>query len=278
MHPILIDFGYVDLPFFGSTHLFVPTYGVLFASAVVIAWAWFLRRARTLGLSEERLFNLTFFSLLAGILGAKLLLVLIDWQQYLAHPAEILGTIRSAGVLLGGVAAGALTFAIYAHRHDMPLWRLADAIAAPLALAQGIGRLGCYAGGCCWGIPVDPRHWLAVVFESEAAHELTGVPLHDPRLAIQLVEAGFDLALAVVLTVLWRRRIEPEGSSFWIYALVYGVGRAFLEVGRGDPHRGLWFGGSVSTSQLLSLGLALVAIVMLLRGLVLRRNVRASSA
>jgi len=278
VHPILIDFGFVDLPFLGSTHLFVPTYGVLFASAVVLAWAWFVRRARGLGLAEERLFNLTFFSLLAGIFGAKLLLIVVDWEQYLAHPAEILGTIRSAGVLIGGVAAGALTFALYSRRHGLPLWALADAIAAPLALAQAIGRLGCFAGGCCWGIPLDPRHWLAVVFESQQAHELTGVPLHDPRLAIQLIEAGFDLALVALLTLLWRRRVGPPGSVFWVYALVYSVGRTLLEEGRGDLHRGLYFGGAVSTSQLLSLGVAAFAIAMLVRGLRLRRNARLSSA
>ena len=278
MHPILKDFGFVDLPFWGPTHLFVPTYGVLFAGAVVLAWAWFLRRARRLGIAEERLFNLTFFSLLTGIFGAKLLLIAVDWEQYLAHPAEILGTIRSAGVLLGGVAAGALTFAIYARRHGLPLWPLADAIAAPLALAQAVGRFGCFSGGCCWGIPVDPGHWLAVVFESEEARELTGVPLHDPRLAIQLVEAGFDLALAAALTLLGRRRVQPAGTVFWIYALVYGIGRAFLEQGRGDPQRGLYFGGAVSTSQLLSLVVAILAVAMLVRGLVLRRNARLSSA
>ena len=278
MHPILIDFGTVDLPFFGSTRLFIPTYGVLFAGAVILAWAWFVRRARRLGLPEERLFNLTFFSLLAGILGAKLLLVAVDWREYVAHPAQIFGTIRSAGVLLGGIAAGALTFALYARRHGLPLWALADAIAAPLALAQGIGRLGCFSGGCCWGIPIDPRHWLAVVFESDAAHDLTGVPLHDPRLAIQLVEAGFDLLLAVALTLLWRRRPTPEGTVFWIYALAYSVGRALLEEGRGDLHRGVWLGGAASTSQLLSLAVAALALAMLVRGRGARRGVRPSSA
>jgi phosphatidylglycerol:prolipoprotein diacylglycerol transferase len=278
VHPILIDFGYVDLPFFGSTRLFLPTYGVLFAGAVIVAWAWFTRRARRLGLPEERLFNLAFFTLLAGILGAKLLLVALDWREYVEHPAQIFGTIRSAGVLLGGIVAGALTFALYARRHGLPLLVLADAIAAPLALAQAIGRLGCFSGGCCWGIPVDPRHWFAVVFESEAAHELTGVPLDDPRLAIQLVEAAFDLGLVVVLTLLWRRRPEPAGTVFWVYALLYGAGRALLEEGRGDLHRGLWLGGTVSTSQVLSLVVALVALAMLVRGWVARPSHGPSSA
>lgn len=278
MHPILIDFGVVDLPLLGPTRLFLPTYGVLFAGAVVLAWAWFLRRARRLDLPEERLFNLTFFSLLAGILGAKVLLVLIDWDVYWARPAEILGTIRSAGVLLGGIAAGSATFALYAWRHALPLWSLADAIAAPLALAQAFGRLGCFAGGCCWGIPVDAGQPLAVVFRDEQAHALTGVPLGEPLLAIQLLEAGFDLALVGMLTVLWHRRVQPAGSVFWIYALVYAIGRALLEEGRGDAHRGLFFGGALSTSQILSLAVAVLAIAMLVRGLRSRRLARLSSA
>lgn len=274
MHPILIDFGFVDLPFFGSTRLFLPTYGLLFAGSVVLAWTWFLRRARGLGLPEDRLFNLTFFSLLAGILGAKLLLVVVDWEVYFNDPAEILGTLRSAGVLLGGVAAGSAVFALYATRHRLPLWPLADAIAAPLALAQAIGRFGCFAGGCCWGIPVDASYWLAVVFRDPETNGLTGVPLHDPRLAIQLIEAAFDLALCALLTVLWRRRVQPAGTVFWLYALLYAIGRTLLEVGRGDAHRGLFFAGAVSTSQLLSLAVAATAVAMLVRGRLIRRHER----
>jgi prolipoprotein diacylglyceryltransferase len=74
--PTLIDLGRHDLPLFGETHLFLPTYGVLFALGVVLAWAWFMRRTRESGVSEEQRFNLAFYSVLAGIIGAKLLLIL----------------------------------------------------------------------------------------------------------------------------------------------------------------------------------------------------------
>lgn len=271
MHPILIDFGTHDLPLLGSTHLFLPTYGVLFALGALAAWWWFLRRARALGAPQEPVFNLAFYTLLAGIFGAKLTLIAVDLPYYLAHPAQIVATIRSAGVLMGGVLAGALMFIVYARRQKLPLYELGDAIAAPLALAQAVGRLGCYAAGCCWGIGSDA--WCAVRF-TEAAHEQTGVPAGVPLLPVQLFEFGFDLALALALTWLWRRRPTPAGSVFWVYLIAYGAGRGLLELWRGDAVRGLWLGGAVSTSQLFSLAAIAIGAFQLIAGR--RRSARAA--
>jgi phosphatidylglycerol:prolipoprotein diacylglycerol transferase len=275
--PILIDFGTRDLPFFGETHLFLPSYGFLFALGVVLAWVWFIRRARTLEVPDDRLFNLTFYSLLAGILGAKLLLIIIDWRSYLAHPIEILGTLRSAGVLVGGVVAGSITFVLYGRRQELPLWRLTDAISAPLILAQAVGRLGCFSAGCCWGAPVDPSHPLAVTFTDPKAYEQTGVPLDIARLPTQLIEMGFDLLLAGLLTILWRRNLRPAGSVFWVYVLLYSLGRGVIEFWRDDRHRGLYFGDTVSTSQLFAVAGIVLAVTMLVRGLRMRRQSDASS-
>ncbi|HEX4823274.1 MAG TPA: prolipoprotein diacylglyceryl transferase [Candidatus Polarisedimenticolaceae bacterium] len=261
MHPILVDFGTHDLPFFGVTHLFIPTYGVLFACGALAAWAWFVKRAKALGLPQEPIFNLAFYALIAGLLGAKLTLIVIDLPYYLAHPGQILGTIRSAGVLMGGVLAGALTFIVYALRTRLPLFTLGDAIAAPLAMAQGIGRLGCYAAGCCWGVASDS--WCAVRFTNPAAHDQTGVPQDVPLLPVQLFECLFDVALAVLLTVLWRKRPQPAGTVFWAYLGLYGAARAILEHFRGDEVRGLWLGGAISTSQIFSIVAVVVAAAFL---------------
>jgi phosphatidylglycerol:prolipoprotein diacylglycerol transferase len=250
MHPILVDFGTLNLPLFGSTHLFIPSYGVIFAAGALLAWWWFVARARTLGLPPEPVFNLAFYTLLAGLLGAKLTLIVVDFPYYAAHPAEILGTVRSAGVLMGGLLAGALTFLLYARRQGLPIRELGDAIAAPLALAQGIGRIGCFAAGCCYGVGSDL--WCAVRFTNPAAHDQTGVPLGVPLLPIQLIECAFDLALAAVLTWAWRRRPAPAGTVAWLFFVLYGAGRGILEIWRGDSVRGLWLGGAVSTSQIFS--------------------------
>jgi len=132
MHPILLDFGWHEIPLLGRTHLFLPSYGVLFAAGVLIAWWWFLRRARALGINEEKVFNLGFYGLLGGIVGAKATLIAVEWRTYAEHPWEILGSVRSAGVLMGGVLAGSAAFALYARRNQLPLFRLADAAAGDL--------------------------------------------------------------------------------------------------------------------------------------------------
>jgi len=263
MHPILLDFGSFNLPWLGTTHLFLPSYGVIFAAGALIAWWWFVARARSLDLPPEPVFNLAFYTLLAGLFGAKLTLIVVDSPYYLAHPAEILGTIRSAGVLMGGLVAGAGVFVWYARKQRLPVYELMDAMVAPVALAQGIGRLGCFAAGCCYGIGTDS--WCAVRFTSEAAHDQTGVPLSMPLLPVQLIEAAFDVALAFALTLAWRKRLKPAGTVTWIYFIAYGVGRATIEIWRGDAVRGLWLGGTVSTSQLLSLVAILAGILLLIR-------------
>ena len=272
MFPILIDFGTHDVPLLGEQHLFLPTYGFLFALGVVLAWIWFMRRAKGLGLPEDRLFNLTFYSVLAGIIGAKLLLIVVDWRTYLANPAEILGTLRSAGVLMGGVLAGALTFVFYCRRYDLPLWDLADTISAPLVLAQAMGRLGCFSAGCCWGVPLDASNPIAITFTDAQARAQTGVPLDVALFPSQLAEMFYDLGLVVMLTFMWRRSPKPAGVVFWTYVLLYSLGRATIEFWRGDTHRGVYFGDLVSTSQMIAVATALLAAVVLLRAARQRRQ------
>jgi phosphatidylglycerol:prolipoprotein diacylglycerol transferase len=269
--PVLIDLGTYDLPLFGETHLFLPTYGTLFALAVVIAWWWFMRRSRTLGSPEETLFNLTFFTLLAGIIGAKLLLILVDWRTYLGQPRLILGTLRAAGVLMGGVLAGAFVFVAYARHHGLPLRRLGDAIAAPLVLAQAIGRLGCLSAGCCWGVAAHEHSRFAITFTDPRGNlrpDRLGVPL----VPVQLIEMFYDLVLVVLLTWLWRRRVRPAGTVFWCYVLLYSVGRGVIEFWRGDDFRGLYFGEAISTSQIIAIGGVVLSVMMLLRGLLHHRQ------
>ncbi len=272
MFPTLIDLGTHDLPFVGETHLFLPTYGALFATAAVVAWWWFLRRARTLDIPDDDVFNLSFYALLAGIFGAKLMLVAIDWRGYLAHPGELLGTLRSAGVLMGGVIAGALVFVVYGRRRGLPLARLADALVAPLALAQSIGRLGCHSAGCCWGVRAHEHARFAVTFTNPMAREQTGVPLGIAFVPTQLYQMIHDLLLALLLTWMWRRGLKPAGTVLWTYVLLYSIGRATLEIWRGDLQRGLYFGGAVSTSQLLAAAGMLLAATMLARGRLQQRS------
>ncbi len=264
MYPYLLDLGTRDLPLLGPTRLALPTYGALFAAGVLLAWWWFARRVGTLDLPHEKVWGTAFYSLLAGILGAKLALVLVEWRYYLERPLEIVGTVRSAGVLIGGVAIGSFTGWLYCRKEGISFWVIADAAAAPIALAQSVGRLGCLAAGCCYGVRAAAGGFGLTFHDPDSMvpAEFLGVPLFP----IQLVQMANDLALAALLTWLWRLKPRPEGTVFWWYVLLYGATRAFLELWRGDEIRGLWFGGRISTSQIFGLLAVAVAAVALARG------------
>src|SRR4029077_19463105 len=88
-----------------------------------------------------------------GFVGAKLLLYAIDAPYYLKHPVEMVRSLRSAGVFYGGLGLAVLAAMIYIRKHHMPLGKVCDLAAPALALGQGIGRLGCFAAGCCFGGP-----------------------------------------------------------------------------------------------------------------------------
>ena len=151
---------------------FLPTYGVLVALGFLAGLAVTLRLARRAGIDTEKISNLAVYCALAGLAGAKLMMFAFDFNYYSTHPERIfsLETLLSAGVYYGGFLA-ALGFAwFYVKREKLPWLPVADAFAPGVALGHTIGRLGCFAAGCCWGTECD-RPW-AVTFTSSDAHAL----------------------------------------------------------------------------------------------------------
>jgi phosphatidylglycerol---prolipoprotein diacylglyceryl transferase len=250
--PVLIELGPLAL----------PTYGVLLAAAFLLALALGVRLARQEGIDAERLTSLWVWFLLAGLIGAKLTLYMVDWRHYVENPAALLSTWRSAGVYYGGFLGAALAGYIFIRRHGLPLGRTVDVAAPSLALGQSVGRWGCLAAGCCYGTPTDVP-W-AITFTDPRAHQFTGVPLNVPLHPSQVyLSLNALLLCALLLGLLWlRRRLGgPQGVVFWAYVLLYGASRFAIEFYRGDPRGQL---GSLSTSQVIGLVAVATAAVALL--------------
>ena len=140
--------------------------------------------------------NLGVYCALAGMLGAKILMIVMD-PEYRAHPSEIfsLAVLQSAGIFFGGFIL-ALVFAyFYMRAQGLPVLATSDIFAPGLALGHGIGRLGCFAAGCCWGKPTH-LPW-AVTFTNTNA--TTGVPLGIPLHPTQLYEAFAEGIICLIL-------------------------------------------------------------------------------
>lgn len=218
MFPKLIQFG----------DFFLPAYGFFVAAGFLAGMGLVLRLARRAGLDRDRIANLAIYCALAGLAGAKILMFIMDFPYYSENPGRIfsLDTLLSAGVYYGGFL-GAFGFAwIYIRRHRMPWWKTADVFAPGVALGHAIGRLGCFAAGCCWGSECH-RPW-AVTFTNPEARELTGVPLGVPLHPAQLYEAA---ATALVAAFLYYRFCRPhaDGQILGWYFTLYSGARFLLE-------------------------------------------------
>ena len=250
MFPRLIQFGSYSL----------PTYGVLVALAFLTALRMASKFAKQRGIESEKVVNLGVYCALVGMLGAKVMMIALD-PDMRAHPAEIfsLATLQSAGIFYGGFIL-ALVFAfVYMRAQHLPALATSDIFAPGLAIGHGIGRLGCFAAGCCWGKPTH-LPW-AVTFTNTNA--TTGVPLGIPLHPTQLYEAFAEGIICLIL-VARLRRPHSDGQIIGLYGLLYGLVRFGVEFLR--DHDALNpFGGPFTLEQWISLIVAAIGAWLVVR-------------
>lgn len=238
MHPELVRIGSFSL----------PTYGVLLAAGFFAALWLLRRRAPLFGVSADAATDLGVAMLLWGLVGSKLLLVIVEWPHYVSSWAGAKELVRSAGVFYGGFIGAVLAAAWVLKRRRIPFFAFTDAAAPTVALGQALGRLGCLSAGCCWGAPTHVP-W-AVTFTNPLAEQRVGTPLGIPLHPTQLYEAIGTLLLCLVLV--WLEKRSFSGETFSRYLVGYGALRFVIEIFRGDP-RGAIFHGALSTSQFIAL-------------------------
>jgi phosphatidylglycerol:prolipoprotein diacylglycerol transferase len=236
----------------------VYSYGVLLAASYLLGLWLAMRRAKRWGLDPNRILDLGIYIIIAALIGAKLLLLIVDFDQFSRSLTDLLSLARSGGVFYGGLILAVLVAFWYIGRHRMALWTTCDVFAPGIALGHVTGRLGCLAAGCCYGRPTDVP-W-AIMFTNPLAAANVGTPLGIHLHPTQLYEAGAELLILIFLLATEKRGRYFAGRTFWAYMFLYAVSRYIVEIYRGDP-RGEVLG--VSTSQFISLVLAPLSLVML---------------
>lgn len=250
MFPRLIQIG----------SFYLPTYGVILAIAYLVG-IWMLRRkARAEGLPEQKIFDFSLYVLAAAILGAKALLIIVEWRHYASNPRNLVEVLRSGGVFYGGLIAATTVGIWYMKRHRLPAWKVADMGAPSIALGEAIGRWGCFAAGCCYGKPTDGP--LGVRFTDPFAHDAVGTPLGVALHPTQIYLSINAFLIFLILQWAYRRRTF-DGEVFWLYVLLYAITRGVIENFRGDSIRGFLIPGVLSTSQFIGLVAAASAVGML---------------
>jgi phosphatidylglycerol:prolipoprotein diacylglycerol transferase len=245
VHPVLFRIG----PF--TLH----TYGVFIAAAFFLAIGMSLREARKQGMDQNRILDLAFYLTLSGVLGARTLFIIVEYEYFLEDPIRIFKIWEGGLVFYGGLIVAFIVSAFYVRKHKLPVLKIADFVAPALSAAQALGRMGCLTAGCCYGKETS-RPWGIVFTDPESLVPLE--KLHVTLHPTQIYSSLSNLTLFVLLYMLYRNR-KFDGQVCFMYGMLYPLVRSFLEFFRGDARGGI-LGGMVSTSQLISLGVFAVAL------------------
>lgn len=251
MFPDLISIGSVSL----------HTYGLFVAAGFLAGLRVAVRLGKSAGVTPQQTLDMGFLMIVAAVVGSRLFYVLINIPHYVERPVDVFKIWQGGLVFSGGIVAAMGTVLWYTRRHGLPFWKIADMWAPGMALGQGIGRIGCFMAGCCYGKPTDAP-W-GVVF----THPHSLAPLHVPLHPTQLYSFGLNLLLFFVLLILHRKKAYDGQVFLWLLVL-HSTGRLWVERFRGDD-RGVVFGSGMSVTQFLALVILIGAIVALY---VLRRR------
>jgi phosphatidylglycerol:prolipoprotein diacylglycerol transferase len=199
----------------------------------------------------------------------------VNFGDYAARPLSALWLFDGGLVYLGAVGGYVVFVASYSAWHRLGA-AFFDVLAVGLPIGHGIGRIGCFLAGCCWGRPTGFEDLGvrfgpgSIAFETLAreGHLLAGAVTTEALHPTQLYEAAFELALGGFLLVrsrseAWRAR---PGALACVYVFAYSSARFLLEMLRDDPDRSYLLrvpDGApllLSTSQVLSIGLSLLGL------------------
>jgi phosphatidylglycerol:prolipoprotein diacylglycerol transferase len=237
----------------------IYSFGVMLATAFLVA-GWVVQRelARK-GLDPEAASSFVLWAAVGGLVGSRLLSFLDDWRGFVADPV---GAIFSgAGFVFYG---GLLTVSIVIWRRGMPWLKVVDCIAPGLAIGQAIGRIGCQlAGDGDWGTP-STLPWAMsypnAIIGWEEWTRANGLP---PDVRVHPAPIYETLAYGAVFLALWRlrRARHADGVVLWLYLVLSGAARFLVEIVRVNPR--LAYG--LTEAQLISLALIAFGGVMIWR-------------
>lgn len=211
MHPVLFKFG----------QMYIYSYGAMLAAAFLVSSFLARRAAKEANIPPDIITDLALWMLFSGIIGARLLYVLLNIQQYAQNPLEIFMLQRGGLAFYGGAAAALITAALYIKYKRHSIYKIGDLIIPYVALGQAIGRIGCFLNGCCFGRPADSFFGVVFPHTTQAIHPT------------QIYSSLALIFLYGFLRLLQKLKVK-EGVVLISYGLLYSAGRFFMEFLRAD--------------------------------------------
>ena len=225
----------------------VHGYGLMIGLGFVLGIYVSSFMARRFGLSDDHITNIAMCVLIFGFMGGKLLYILVNFKDFIKAPLALLGS--EGFVVYGGIITGILSIYIYCRIKKLDFISYMDTLSPGVAICQGLGRVGCFLAGCCYGRETTSH--FGVVFP-QGCLAPAGVRL----IPTQLISAVFNLCVAAFLIFMFKK-VRYRGIISGLYLMFYGIGRFIIEFFRGDVERGSVAG--LPTSQFISIFMVIFA-------------------
>lgn len=243
----------------------IGTYALSSLTGLIVVTWFATKKCKKFGLRFENIILILLSVLVGLIIGGhflygliyfdKILELLRNWNNLAVRDIMLgLSVFFGGSIFYGGLIGAYIAFKIYTgHSKGQLKSELPDVFAMCIPLFHIFGRIGCFLGGCCYGI--ESRFGFT-------AHNNTLIPAINGvrRFPVSLVESALNLLIFVILLILYNRG-KQKNRLIFIYLLLYSVVRFALEFLRGDEIRGIWIG--LSTSQWISIVMLLTSIVCL---------------
>ncbi|MBU1087796.1 MAG: prolipoprotein diacylglyceryl transferase [Candidatus Omnitrophica bacterium] len=238
MRPILFSFFKIN----------IYSYGLMVALGIVLAVSLIERDALKSGLPKDEIIDLIFWVVIWGLVGARVVYVLLYPEAYLDAPWDILKIYQGGLIFHGSLIFGTIAALINFKNKKLPVFKTLDLLMLYLPLAHAFGRIGCFLNGCCYGKTTDLAWGIRFSENLETVHPS------------QLYSAFLLLILFLGLFLIRRKQVF-DGQIFCLYLIFYGLIRFCIEFVRDNPI----FAWGLSIYQYISLILIAAGIFAYIR-------------
>lgn len=249
MSRVAFDFGFIQIYWY-SIFIF---FALLFACGVIY------REARRRNVDEDMLVNLTFTTVVASIIGARLYYVLFNLPYYMHHPVEIFEIWNGGLAIHGGIICGLIAVIVFCNKRKENVMRLLDMIVVGLILGQAIGRWGNFFNSEAYGAITTLESLKFLPDFIVKGMYILG----EYRQPTFLYESIGCLIGFVALLVVRMKSTLKRGTLTSIYLIWYGVLRFIIEGMRSDS----LMLGSLKVAQLVSAVMVIVGLVIFILNL-----------
>ena len=248
MSPVMISIGSFEIRW----------YSVFILIAFFVATYLIEKEAKRFDIDKNFIFNLLFWTLIFGIIGARNYYVIFDWEYYSNNIGEIIKIWNGGLAIHGGIIAGLLTILIYTKKYKQRTVRYLDFIVVGLIIGQAIGRWGNFFNSEAHGIATSLEHLKKLHIPNFIIKgmKINGV-YYTPTF---LYESIFCLIGFIIICLIRRNKYTKVGTATALYLIIYGIIRFFIERSRTDA---LMFCG-FKIASIVSVIMIIIGIIMLI--------------